>query len=70
MEEFGPKFLYIKGTSNIVADSLSRLEKIPASSAEGLDGSARKHIEKSERMFRSFSNPNSSENGQFGPKDL
>ena len=27
-EEFGPEFIYIKGQENVVADSLSRLEKL------------------------------------------
>eukprot|EP00957_Ditylum_brightwellii_P002278 175124-Ditylum_brightwellii.AAC.1 len=26
MEDFGPKFVYIKGESNVVADAMSRLE--------------------------------------------
>ena len=29
LEEFGPEFKYIKGENNVVADALSRLEKIP-----------------------------------------
>ena len=41
MEEFGPKIYYIKGEANIVADTLSRLEMIPAKTAEDQKGIGR-----------------------------
>ena len=36
IEEYGPEFCYIKGTKNVVADALSRLDMIPRSATSDL----------------------------------
>ena len=40
MEEFGPTIYHIKKDNNIVAECIILMDKIPASSAEGLDGNS------------------------------